>query len=188
MEAMSVMRDVTGWKRYGVKVAENDKEFGARWGNWYIGYHGTRSEYATDILTSGLRISTRGCHYKKGAPRVYLSPSIEYCAHPRYAIPCTKTDENGKTRWYQLVFQCRVNPQSIKKIRIETLIDDKYKNSVTIDTNFDNNELEWIIPGKEGVYYIKDDIICYGIMMRISNVEPKYLSTSKWWQYNIFHD
>ncbi|CAF3732250.1 unnamed protein product [Rotaria sp. Silwood1] len=184
-QTMPLVNPLNSWKRYGVKVAENDKEFDARWGNWYIAYHGTKSEYATNILTSGLRMSTTGCFYEKGVPRVYLSPSIEYCAHPRYAKPWIKTDENGKIRWFQLVFQCRVNPDSIKKIQYETLINDKYKNSVTVDPNFDNNELEWIIPGKEGVYYIKDDIICYGIMMRICDVDPKYLPASKWWQYTF---
>jgi hypothetical protein len=128
-------------------------------------------------------VSTTGCYYGKGVTRVYVSPSIEYCAHTRYAKPWTKTEKNGKTRWFQLVFQCRVNPEAVKKIRPETLIRNGYKNNVTIDPNFDNKELEWIIPGKEGIYHMNQDIICYGLMMRVSDVNPEQLPSSEWWKY-----
>ena len=86
-------------------MTEDLKEFDARWGKWYLAYHGTKGKYAVDILTSGLRVSTTGCYYDKGIPRLYVSPSIEYCAHTRYAQPWTKRETNGKTRWLQLVFQ-----------------------------------------------------------------------------------
>lgn len=173
----------SGWIRFGVKVAENGTEFDSKWGNWYIGYHGTSSKYATDILVSGLRVSTTGCFYIDGVPRIYLSPSIEYSAHPRYAKPWTRKEPDGRTVWLQLIFQCRVNPKAIKKIRPETLIKDKYKNSVRIDPNFSNDELEWIVPGKDGAYYMKEEIICYGVMIRKSYTDPKYLSASQWWHY-----
>lgn len=115
---------------------------------------------------------------------MYVLPSIEYCAHPRYARPPKKKiNKNGKTSWYQLVFQCRVNSKSVQMIGPETLIGDEYKHKVVADPNFSNNELAWIIPATEGVYYMNQDIICYGIMMRTSNVDPKELSSSKWWQH-----
>jgi hypothetical protein len=136
-----------------------------------------------DILTSGLRVSTVGCFYDAGIPRVYVSPSIEYCAHPRYAEPWTKTEKNGKTRWFQLVFQCRVNPKAVDKFTYETLLKKEFKSQVTIDPNFDNNELEWIIPGTKDVYHMNKDIICYGIMMRVSDVNPTQLPPSEWWKY-----
>ncbi|CAF1418472.1 unnamed protein product, partial [Rotaria sordida] len=100
----------SGWIRFGVKVAKDDKEFDANWDNWYVAYHGTRGENASKILTSGLRVSTAGCFYSDGISQVYVSPSIEYCGHPRYAFPWKQTTKNGEVRWYQLVFQCRVNP------------------------------------------------------------------------------
>jgi len=167
-----------GWKRFGIKVAEDGKEFDARWGNWYMAYHGTRGENASKILTSGLRVSTNGCFYNDGVPRVYVSPSIEYCAHPRYAEPWTKTEKNGKKRWFQLVFQCRVNPKAVEKFTHETLLAQQHK-QVQIDPNFKNNELEWIIPGTKDVYYMNKDIICYGIMMRVSDIDPAQLPASK---------
>jgi hypothetical protein len=177
-----------GWKRFGVKVAEDEKDFDARWGDWYIAYHGTRDANASKILTSGLKVSTTGCFYDDGVPRVYVSPSIEYCAHPRYAFPWKRTTKNGETRWYQLVFQCRVNPASVDKVGPETLIADDYKATVTVDPNFSNGELEWIILGKTGDEFIKDNIICYGLLMRVVNVDPATLTPSAWWKKSLYHD
>ena len=111
-----------------------------------------------------------------------MSPSIEYCAHPRYAEPWTKIEKNGKNRWFQLVFQCRVNPKAVKTVAHETLLQKESK-QMRIDPNFDNNELEWIIPGTKDVYYMKEDIICYGIMMRVSDINPAQLPSSTWWKY-----
>lgn len=179
---MNSLSFFVGWMRFGIKVAENEQEFDKKWGHWYLAYHGTQGEYAASILSSGLRISTTGCFYQKGRPRVYVSPSIEYCAHPRYARPWKKIKDNGEISWCQLVFQCRVNPESVQKIKPETLTHEDYKETVKIDPNFDNNELTWIIPGKKGVYHMNQDIICYGMMMRVSNVDPKELPQSKWWQ------
>jgi hypothetical protein len=174
----------SGWRRFGVKVAEDEKEFDARWGNWYVAYHGTGGENASKILTSGLRVSTNGCFYEVGVPRVYVSPSIEYSAHPRYAIPWKRT-KNGKDFWYQLIFQCRVNPTSVDKVDAETLIMKEHKQTVKVDPNFDNNELEWIILGQTGDQYITEDIICYGLMMRVSPVDPMTLPASAWWEYSL---
>lgn len=168
----------SGWRRFRIKVADNEHEFDKRWGNWHIAYHGTNSEYATDILTSGLRVSTPGCFYRNEMPRVYLSPSIEYCAHPRYAQPWMKIGRDGTTRWYQLVLQCRVNPKSISKKCTETLLRKEMKH-VKIDPNFDNNQIEWILEAKTDVHYMNVDIICYGLMLRISDVAPKNLSCSE---------
>ncbi|CAF4594418.1 unnamed protein product [Rotaria sp. Silwood1] len=178
----------SGWIRFGVKVAEDEKEFDTRWGNWYIAYHGTRGENASKVLTSGLRVSTAGCFYGDGVPRVYVSPSIEYCGHPRYAFPWKQVKKNGEIRWYQLVFQCRVNPTSISKIGPETLIPKEYKQTVKIDPNFDNSELEWIILGKNDEQFINDDIICYGLMMRISTVDPENLTLCAWWKHSLHSD
>lgn len=178
----------SGWKRFGIKVAEDDKEFDARWGSWYLAYHGTRGENASKILTSGLKVSTTGCFYNDGEPRVYVSPSIEYCAHPRYAYPWKQAKQNGKVCWYQLVFQCRVNPASIKLTGPETLLHNQYKKTVQIDPNFDNNELEWIIIGKEGEQFITKDIVCYGLMLRVSNTDPETLTPSAWWKNSHYAD
>jgi hypothetical protein len=178
-----------GWKRYGIKVADDEKEFDSKWGEWNAAYHGTQGEYANDILLSGLKVSLKGCYYTKSEPRVYTSPSIEYSAHPRYAYPWQKLDANGRKIWYQLVFQCRVNPKSISSVKPETLLKNECEESVVIDPNFSNAELEWIILGKkQDVEFIKDDIICYGLMLRKSHVDPAELPAAKWWPSSHHHD
>jgi hypothetical protein len=111
-----------------------------------------------------------------------VSPSIEYCAHERYALPWKKTEKDGKTRWFQVVLQCRINPAAVKMIEGETLLAKSCTETVTVDPNFLNKELEWVIPGKEGTYYMNHDIICYGLMMRVSDIDPVQLPTSEWWK------
>lgn len=172
----------TGWKRFGIKVAADGQEFDARWGTWSVAYHGTAGENAAKILTSGLKVSTQGCFYQEGTPRVYVSPSIEYSGHPRYARPWKQTSKNGQTRWYQLVFQCRVNPASVSMVGPETLVHQELKTTIVVDQNFQNTELEWIVLGQDNEGFIKRDIICYGLMMRISDVDPKLLTPSAWWE------
>ncbi|CAF3917767.1 unnamed protein product [Adineta steineri] len=171
----------SGWRRFGIKKAKDGKEFDAKWGTWNMAYHGTKSEVASNIIMSGLKVGTQGCYYNAGVRRVYTSPSIEYCAHPRYARPWEKTTQNGETVWYQLVFQCRVNPKSIHSIAPETILDFNHKD-VTIDPNFKNEELEWTILGQPDQDFIKDNIICYGMMMRTSKDHPETLKPSKWWK------
>ena len=174
----------SGWMRYGVKVAEDEQEFNAKCGNWYLAYHGTAGQHASSILASGLRVSTEGCFYEKGVARLSLSPSIEYAAHPRYTRPWKQTGKNGQTLWYQMVFQCRVNPAAVAdRIGPETLLHQSHKSSVVIDPNFTNGELEWVVLAKKGVQYMKDDIICYGLLVRTCTVNPGTLKTSHWWDY-----
>ncbi|CAF0829269.1 unnamed protein product [Adineta steineri] len=178
-----------GWKRLSINVVNDAKEFDRRWGDWPIVYHGTLVENVLNILASGLRVSRSGCFYDDGIPRICLSPSIEYCAHPRFAQPWDEIDKNGRTIWYQLIFQCRVNPNSIGCIASETVLPVQAQSIVRIDPNFNNSELEWIILGENNdVEFLKDDIICYGIMIRASNVNPKYLSSSAWWKYSYGAD
>ncbi|CAF1232380.1 unnamed protein product [Didymodactylos carnosus] len=171
-----------GWVRFGIKIAKDAEEFDQRWGDWHIAYHGTGTEIASAILNSGIK-PTSGRYYTT-RPTLYVSPSIEYCAHPRYAEPLRK--HNGTNKYHQLVLQCRVNPRFIdnRTIRPETILSDKHKDRIKIDENFDNNELEWIIPPES--QYITDDIICYGIMLQISDGDPAQLPSSCWWKYT--HD
>jgi hypothetical protein len=167
-----------GWKRYALKVADNKEEFDDRWGKWHIAYHGTKGELVGAILESGLKVSTKGCYLKR--PSVYVSPSIEYCAHPRYSRIWQKHGADHK--YYQLVFQCRVNPRVVSKenVHAETLLKNK---AVSIDSNFSNKELEWVIPAAKSTdEYITDDIVCYGIMIRSSDEHPEKLPSSHWWK------
>ncbi|CAF3352593.1 unnamed protein product [Rotaria socialis] len=165
-----------GWKRYALKVTDNEAEFDQRWSSWHIAYHGTKGTIAAAILESSLKVSTSGCYLKR--PSVYVSPSIEYSAHPRYSSIWQKSGITSK--YCQLVFQCRVNPRLVTKDNVhkETL----YHGQKLIDANFTNEELEWLIPGSNSKdEYITQDIVCYGIMIRVSDVHPSNLPSSHWW-------
>jgi hypothetical protein len=124
-----------------------------------------------------------GCFASSGRSRVYLTPSIEYAAHPRYARPWQKNDD--KKQWYQLIFQCRVNPASVGPAHPETLIDKNHKDKIRIDENFSNDQLEWVIHAETAdPAFIRDNIVCYGLMIRKSDCDPKRLPVSKWWHYS----
>ncbi|CAF1422993.1 unnamed protein product [Rotaria magnacalcarata] len=163
-----------GWTRFAIKVTDTQDEFDQLYANYHVAYHGTKCAVASDILNNGLQ-GTNGC-YRQGLT-IYLSPSIEYSGHKRYATPW-KHDETGK--YYQLVLQCRVNPRilSTRSIKKETLL--KTDATIQIDPNFSNDELEWILPADEPVS--RKDLICYGLMVRITHDDPANLPSSKWWK------
>lgn len=94
-----------------------------------------------------------------------------------------------KNQWFQLVFQCRINPQSVDNAHSETLISLEHKGRFCIDENFANDQLTWIIPSETAdITYIRDNIICYGMMARKTEFNPKELSSSEWWQCSICRD
>ncbi|CAF4658046.1 unnamed protein product [Rotaria sp. Silwood1] len=165
-----------GWTRFAIKVTKTQEEFDQLYGDYHVAYHGTKSAVASDILNNGLQ-GSEGC-YREGL-NIYLSPSIEYSAHPRYATPWQQK-ETGK--YYQMVLQCRVNPRLVEVglIESETLL---AKNAKTfqIDPNFSNDELEWILPADKPVG--RHDLICYGLMIRITYDDPVSLPSSKWWKH-----
>ena len=163
-----------GWRRYSLKIDDFEK-----YQDWNVAYHGTKSNNLKGILTEGLWASdkTNGNHCAVFGNGYYLSPSIEYCGHPRYAEP-----RLSKTRnlYIQTVIQCRVRPGSFE-IHEETLLDDKSKQ---IDPNFDNKELEWLIPSETINKCRKNGeavLIVYGIMTRITKEHPENLEINEWW-------
>ncbi len=146
-----------------------------------MAYHGTKNNVADLVLASGLKTGG-GCYAGRDLV-VYVSPSIEYSAHRRYAAPW-KNPETGK--YHQMIFQCRVNPSSLNSQNVcaETLLKPD-KKGVQIDPNFSNNELEWVIrpsTAEKAVGYISNDIVCYGIMMRTTDGMPEDLPASRWWK------
>ncbi|CAF4024565.1 unnamed protein product [Rotaria sp. Silwood2] len=123
-----------GWTRYAIKVIATQEEFDRRYVAYHVAYHGTKSSVASNILNNGLRGSHGGCHCQ--GLNIYLSPSTEYSAHPRYAKP--------------------------------------WKNPKTINTIKCNSELEWVLPADEPISL--NDLICYGIMLRITDGDPADLT------------
>lgn len=168
----------SGWVRFALNVCE-DHEFKSRFEDWCILYHGTKGKFVGSILTSGFRASKGLCHCGQEDHAVYMSPSIEYCGHPRYGsieyVPETR-------QWVQVVLQCRVNPKMVWKKVCETMACKRFNKRV--DPNFSNEEMEWLfkpnsVDDATGDRFIKDAIVCTGIMMRVTSQHP--LELPLWW-------
>lgn len=91
-----------GWHRWGLDLGLNSKEFEQKYKDWPVAFHGTKHSVVNAILERGLRMSTdakTSCYLEDlgwdGC--VYVSPSIVYVAHPRYAEPV----EQGN-QWVQV--------------------------------------------------------------------------------------
>lgn len=150
--------------------------FDAKWGSWHVAYHGAQGAFAPFILTSGLRVLTQRYHIPGSQQIIYLSPSIEYAAHPRHTCLWKKVMNDGdKHQYYQLVFQCRVNPAAVGNPMPETLLHETHT-TTCIDKDLRNDELEWIIEADTATQeYVRDNIVCYGLMIRVFDSEPRDL-------------
>jgi hypothetical protein len=176
-----------GWTRCGLRVEGFDALCSADYG-WPVCYHGTASTLAAQILSTGLRGTPNLCHaVKPGASYVYLTPCIEYAAHPRYSKPLKLKDG----RYLQMILQCRVNPAKIDKIGSETLS----CHGKPIETDpaskhkIGNDGMEWLVEATEllnhdGHRYVTygDVFVVYGIMVRVAE-NPGDLPSSSWWPY-----
>jgi len=94
----------------------------------------------------------------------------------------------------QMILQVRLNPKNIWKKRGGTLpgaLDpdhesyNKDRDNPPADPNFpDNRNLEWLvkpIPETSGIDMFKNMFVIYGIMMRVSDTDPKTHPTNAWW-------
>ncbi|CAF0874418.1 unnamed protein product [Rotaria sordida] len=168
-----------GWKRCSFYVTDR---FYEKFKGWCICYHGTKFEYGLSILLNGLKPAERAEH---GAG-IYVSPSINYVCHPRYA-EVKRLDTSYPSKFFksgkyvQFVLECRVHPSNIKKIAKETLD----AGNTIIDFNIDNKIIEWVInnQNKKIVDFNDPDssIVCTGIMMRVTDDHPGLLPESQWW-------
>lgn len=167
-----------GWVRFALNVCP-DEEFEARYNGWGYLYHGTKGRFVGSILTSGFRASQGLCFCGKEDFAVYMSPSVEYCSHPRYG----SIEFNPETRmWMQVVLQCRVKPTAVWKVERETLYCREFGKS--IDQNVDNSQMEWLFKPNHtdeitGHMFIKDAIVCTGIMIRVTREHP--FDLDYWW-------
>lgn len=166
-----------GWTRFSLKVCDDDV-YEERFRDWCILYHGTNSKHVGSILASGLRASTGLCYCGAQDAAVYMSPSIEYSGHPRYG----SIEYNPETRkWMQFVLQCRVDPRAVWKKCPETMRCTKF--GLICDPNIPNSQMEWLFrpthTDDAGCFYIKDAIVCTGIMLRLTDTDPCQLDY--WW-------
>jgi len=156
----------SGWHRCSLKI----NEFDSRFQGWGYCYHGTNGENVSPILKTGFLTSSK-CYCANGEKVVYMSPSISYCSHPRYATPF-----KCKGKDIQVVLQCRINPKCVWKKRKLTL--EKRK---IVDKNVSDNEMEWLFKAddemEDGRPVITNAIICTGIMMRYK----EDVDCDAWW-------
>lgn len=180
-----------GWKRIGVQFYTNLKhDFDTVYDNWPIAYHGTKFDFSLMITLSGLRASGGPSHQCVHGEGVYLSPSIKYVAHPRYAqaikLDLDKPEQrehalkykdlynkyNGK--WVQLVLTCRVKPGSYRKHRETMGLGTGFMNFGTFDDGkYWKSEIEWVVPEKAGNIVGTDRLLIYGYMIKVSNTMPR---------------
>lgn len=167
-----------GWRRYAIDLGLTDKEFRLKYENWPVAYHGTSSTAAADIIVNGFRANNnQACFIKPSDEAVFLTPSIKYAGHPRYA----KVERVGNL-YVQLALQVRVQRSRIMKK--PGTIEQTFSSNDCLDPNFkDNNELEWIfVWDKKSKICSDDGIIVYGVMARITDTDPRYLPENQWWE------
>lgn len=166
-----------GWRRYSIDVGLTGPQFEAKYRNWHVAYHGTEGHIAMAILLNGIRASGQGCFIVAGQGAVYLSPSIEYSSHPRYAGVWQIKD-----KYVQMVLQVRVDRNLVFEKRQGTL-SGAQPNDPPMDSNFRNNkELEWVIKWPPGTSISSaDGVLVYGIMLRVTDQHPKTLPQNAWW-------
>ncbi|CAF4331336.1 unnamed protein product, partial [Adineta steineri] len=168
-----------GWKRYALYVTDNYDE---RFKGWSICYHGTKFSHGLSILLSGLKLAEAN----ELGEGIYASPSIIYSSHPRYSEikeikPSEQTPYFQSGKYVQFMLQCRVHPTNIITIGPETLV----VGNTTIDSNVNNNIIEWVVDtkGKSIVDFndIDATIVFTGIMIRVTDKHPGLLPESQWW-------
>jgi len=164
-----------GWRRFSVKAEASYGSF-KTFENSCIMYHGLRPENVTKIIRNGF--IPRKCQH--GAKAVYLTPSIIYASHPRYA----KVIFQGG-RYFQVALEVRLwtqvlNDKSKVEFCGETL---SVQNRCTIDPNVSNDELEVIV--KSGADFVtpQDGLAVTGVLVRALGHDPVTDPLSDWWLY-----
>ncbi|CAF1516493.1 unnamed protein product [Adineta ricciae] len=140
--------------------------------NWHTLYHGTDPHNIHKILKNGFRV--RECQH--GFPALYLSPSIHYSSHPRYAGVVLLNSV-----YFQFVLEVRVDTRKLMPLKINEFLQTGVQGD--IDPNFPNNEnLEFLLKAHEGIF-IKpcEGVVVTGIMVRKLNFDPVLLPSSWWW-------
>jgi len=143
------------------------------WGpNWHTLYHGTHPQNIHKIVENGFLVRT--CQH--GFPAMYLSPSINYSSHPRYARVVVHNDA-----FFQFVLEVRVDIRKLQPLkRRETL---SVGTAGDIDSHFPNNEdLEFLLKAEDGKFLKPEQgVVVTGVMVRKTNLDPVSLPSSWWW-------
>jgi len=144
-----------GWLRFSVRRPDFH-----RYKHWCIAYHGTKSGHATRIIAEGLQGPdnfNRVAHGQVGGTgrTIYLSPSIEYAAHPVYS----QFVMLGQDHWAQLVLECRVAPGLFRE-QGRTLGGGHWPLDLPFDNYFSQEApFEWLVENPQAV-------VVSGLMVR----------------------
>ncbi|KAH3755908.1 hypothetical protein Pelo_12287 [Pelomyxa schiedti] len=159
-----------GWKRYAIGINNFDEKYGT----WPIAYFSSTPTESVLILKTAFQPDD--VIFEEESLTLYFSPSIVYTGHPMKTRPFPIQEGH----WSQMVLMCRVNPAHIHSIGPESL---GVHRQATIDTNFNNNELEWTVkpPTKNHMTVLGESVICYGIMVRQWQVVES-IEDGTWWQ------
>lgn len=118
------------------------------------------------------------CTHTGAQAVVYLSPSVEYCAHPRY----TSTQSRGN-HFLQVLLQVRVNPALLYE-KLPGTLPGALPSQKKADPHFKNRELEWLVRSDRNAYITPlDGIVPYGLMLRITDEHPEKLPQNRWWKH-----
>ena len=168
----------SGWRRYSLYIGLTEVEFQQKYDSWPVVYHGTSSTAAADIIVNGFQAcNNKACFIEESEKAVFLTPSIKYAGHPRYA----RVEKVGKL-YVQLVLQVRVNKSRVKNN--PGTVEKTFSKDDCVDSNFkDNNELEWVfLWNKKTKIRADDGIVVYGVMARITETDPQFLPENQWWE------
>lgn len=167
-----------GWRRYSLDTGLTRGAFEQKYKEWPVAYHGTSLKAAAAIIMEGFKACNhQACFIDASDKAVYLTPSIKYAGHPRYA----KVEKVGEL-YVQVALQVRVKKTAI--MRKPGTVEQTFSINSCVDPNFENNdELEWIFVWNNDRNILPDDgIIIYGIMARITTTDPKDTTENHWWE------
>lgn len=143
------------------------------WGpHWHTLYHGTHPKRIDKIIKDGFRVRT--CQH--GFPALYVSPSIHYSSHPRYARVILQ-----EGFYFQFILEVRVDVRKLLPIKKRETLEVGVKGD--IDPNFPNNQdLEYLFRPSEGLFIEgQHGLVVTGLMVRKLNFDPALLRSSWWW-------
>ena len=158
------------WYRLSLKLNSTDLP---DWGpNWHTLYHGTHPQNIHKIIENGFKV--RECQH--GFPAAYLSPSILYSSHPRYARVVVR-DGN----FYQFVLEVRVDVRKLSPVKKRETLSVGTRGD--IDSKFPNNEnLEFLFKSPDGTNLVpRKGVVVTGVMVRKTSFDPAFLPLNWWW-------
>ena len=121
-----------------------------------------------------------------GCYAAYFSPSIAYCAHPRYSRVYV-ADRDGTRTYWQVVVEVRVDESRVDSTTSDETL--AVGDATTIDPNYPGNKhIEYLVKagtpsaGTDHRYVRPEDgVVVTGVMVRVLEEDPMTLAENEWW-------